>query len=207
MADPYAIELTMAQNYQGRVEEFSNIWHYDQEGVPLADSDWSGLGDALVNIMKPVFSPLVTFKRFRVYGPTNLTKVESVMRVVKDVNLPGTSASGAKFSPELAFVGWVYMGRGPKGGKQILRKYLHTLASPETTESADALLGRAVLSSTGKASIAAALNSTKNLTYSGITLPICNEDGKHLPLGSNWAVLDYLHTRQFRRGHKRKVPA
>jgi hypothetical protein len=202
---PYAVEVTMATSWKGISEEFSNLFHYNTP-VITTEGGWAALANAVVAELKPIHSSVVTFKRVRIYGPTDGPKEENQMRYVADLSGAGTLAGSVFLNPELAVVGWVYVGRGPKGGKQILRKFLHTAQLP-TGAAGNAALGTAPLTSTDKAPFITRLNNLKTLTIGGADNQICTPNGKGLPLGSNWAVLDYVATRQFRRRAKRRTTA
>ena len=130
MADPHAVQVTMDVSWKGIREEFSNVFHYTPQQAIDTTAGWDTLADLVVAQLRPLYSPLVNFKRVRVHGPTNQGKILDVMKIVKDLTGAGTGLAGADIPPEMAVVAWVYLGRGPRGGKQILRHYFHSRQFP-----------------------------------------------------------------------------
>jgi hypothetical protein len=204
MADPYAVAVTMDTLVKGVQEEFSNVFHYDAEAIVNSTGGFEALADQVVSALRPLFTTRVNFKRVRVHGPTDLTKVEDQMKLVKDLTGTGSLVENFSMPPELAIVADVYVGRGPKGGKQMLRKFLHSCGLPGSGGSSDQAFGRAALAAGVKTPIESALNSLKTVTVAGFTNDICTPAGKHLPVGSTWAVNPYVATRQFRKGRKER---
>lgn len=202
---PYAVQVTMDVSWKGIREEFSNTFHYDIGTV----SDFAGyinsLADTVVAEIRPLHSTLVDFKRVRVHGPTHLTKVEDVMHLVKDLTGTGSGPAGADIPPEMAVVADVYVGRGPRGGKQFLRKYFHSRQFPGVFGNFGKGAGIEPLEQVIKDAYISRLNNLKNVTIGVETSNVCTPNGKHLPVGSTWTVDDYTATRQFRRRGKRRI--
>lgn len=201
----YGVQVTMSTPWKGLQEEFSNVFHYDGGNGFTGSTDFNELADKVVAEMRPIHGTVVNFKRVRVFGPTEGSKAANIMQLVKDLTGTGSGLSGGGVPPESAVLGWVYVGRGPNGGKQILRKYIHCLRLPDGTGNND--IGNAVspLTSGQKAPFVTRLNNLNNVLVGGINVPICTEAGKHLPLNSTWAINDYTTTRQFRRRSKRRT--
>jgi hypothetical protein len=204
---PYQVSITFRAPWKGLQEEWSNVLHYNIDGSQGSDTDWEELATKVIAELRPLHAPQVTVVRARVNGPTNAGKAANVMKLVKDYNLPGTGQVGGVIPPELAVIGEVYVGRGPAGGKQFLRKYLHSHAFPSGTGNADKGNSVAALSQGEKAPYQTRLDNLKNITVNLNQSSICTPNGKQLPLGSNWVVKDYTATRQFRRRGKRRVNA
>jgi hypothetical protein len=202
--DPYAVQVTYACSWKGLTEEYSNVLHYDAGALLNTEGGFENLADQVVAALRPLFHTEVTFKRVRVHGPTHLGKVEDQMRLVKDLTGTGSMTSAVVLNPEVAVVADVYMGRGPKGGKQYLRKYFRSLRLPGTGASEAMSRGMSPLATAQKTPYVSAMNTLKTVSVAGFTNDICNKEGKHLPLGSDWTVNDYVATRQFRKGKKRK---
>lgn len=202
---PYAVQVTMATSWKGLQEEFSNIFHYDIGAVSDFQGYINSLADAVVAEIRPLHSTLVTMKRVRVHGPTDLTKVEDIMHLVKDLTGTGSGVAGADIPPEMAVVADVYVGRGPRGGKQFLRKYFHSRQFPLVAGNFGKSAGIEPLEQAIKDVYISRLNALKNITIGVETANICTPKGKHLPVGSTWTVDDYVATRQFRRRGKRRT--
>lgn len=195
---PFGIQVTKKITWRGAAEEFSNVWHYDLDAFQ-DDAGWDELVNKIVAVERPMHGGQVTFLRARVFGPTNAGKAANIMRYVKDLSGTGTLSGAGKMPFEMTFVGQFYVGRGPKGGKQFLRKYIHACAMPSSTSTSDTNFGNAPLVQADKQPFIDGMMSAKNLTVLANNAPICTPLGKHLPLGTNVQLLNYLHTRQFRR--------
>ncbi len=203
---PYAVSVTMSTLVKGIDEQFSNVFHFDVD-VPFdTESGWESLGDQVVAAIRPLFSNRVNFRRYRIHGRTDTTKAEDQMRFVKDLTGTGTLSVNFDIAPELAVVADVYVGRGPKGGKQFLRKFIHSCGL-NSSGSSDAAQGRTAIPSAGRTVFVNALNSLKVVSVAGFDHPVCTPNGKRLPLGSTWEVNPYVATRQFRRGKKERPAA
>lgn len=200
------VHITHGISWHGHIEEWDTVYHYD---TPTIDTQagWQDLVNAIVAIERPLFSGTTSFIRARVHGPTDQTKVEDVMQYVGDLTGFGTATAGFTVPPEMAVVARMYMGRGPKGGKQILKKFWHGAAIEGTGVNVDQSDGRAAIVAAGKAKFITAFSNLKVITIGAGANSICNEQGKHLPSGTTPTVLDYVVTRQFKRGRKEKPAA
>lgn len=201
---PYAVQITMGRQWRGKVEEFSNVFHYDLDTPFATESGWKDLVDQIVGEWKALHTTNVQFIRARVHGPTHLTKVEDQMRYVADLTGTGSSTWSMAIAPELAAVVSCYVGRGPKGGKQFIRKYVHGDAIEPTGASPEMQRGIAALGTAQKAPYENVMDRLKNRTVGAAQLPICTPQGKHLPALSSFTTDPYLRTRQFRKGRRRK---
>ncbi len=203
---PYGIQITMSTTWHGKAEEFSNVFHYDLLGSDFDEAKWTDLINQLVADMKPIFATEVTFVRARVFGPTNGLAVDNVMKHAQDLSGTGViGAGGPPMFPESSIVGSFYLGRSAKGFKIFLRKYLHVgrfdnvVGAPVAT-----LEGRAALTIPQKGLYTTFMNNIKNYTIGLNTPALCTPKGQQLPIASDPAINDYVRTRQFRRGSKRK---
>lgn len=204
MAGIYGVQVTMSIAWKGQQEEFSNVFHYDTGNGFTNATDWDSLANSVVAELRPLYHTSVSFKRVRVYGPTDEGAIANVMELVKDLTGTGSGLTGALMAPEMAVVADVYVGRGPRGGKQYLRKYFHSKYFPDGTGSTDSGAAVTPLQSANKTPYVTRLNNLKNILVGAVNCPICTPNGKHLPTNSTWEVNDYVSTRQFRRRGKRK---
>lgn len=202
MARPYAVAVTMSCTFQGKEDEFTNVFHFLDKALFSTTAGFESLGDQVVTAMRPMFAPHVTFKRYRVFGPTDGTKAENVTEKIKDLTGTGSMTVGALLYPESCVVADIYVGRGPNGGKQFLRKFIHSLAVITSTGSSDVPYGRAVLASTAKDVFKNPLNSILSVNVGGVANEMCTPNGKTPPSGGVWSVNDYISSRQFKRGRK-----
>lgn len=179
------------------------MYHFDVPTVHT-DSGWNSLADQVVTEDKKMHGSDVIYTNARIHGPTNGTKAEDQMRLVKDLSGGGTLASvGAEIGPELVVVCSLYMGRSPAGYKVFLRKYVRSAYLP-TSAPSGAQAQRTALGSTAKAIYQTPLQNLKNITVGGGANALCTPKGEHIPVGNDWAVSDYVHTRQMRKGRKER---
>lgn len=203
MARPHAVVVTMSQPFHGRADEFSNVWHYvsDATVVPTT-AGWEELADAVVAAMRALFPNVVTFKRVRVHGPTDGTQAEDVMKVVKDLTGTGSALPQSTMFPESVLTVDRYVGRGPKGGKQFLRKFFHLGGVTHSGATQAQAMGTNALSTANKDHYRALINAFNTINIGAGTNRICTPNGKEPPSGEPWDVANYISTRQFKRGRK-----
>lgn len=198
------VTITKSVQWHGHAEEFSNVYHYDTPAVML-DAGWSELIDKIVAAEKLVHSSAVTFVRAKVNGPTDQGEAANVMQFAKDLSGNGTATAQVSMAREAAYVCSFYLGRSQRGYKQILKKFVHSCAIVGATAAAGQETGAAALAAGHKAPLITFMNSIKNInTGSADENNLCNDKGKHLPLASDPTVADYIYTRQFKRGRRRK---
>jgi hypothetical protein len=186
----------MSTTFRGLPEEFSNLFHYDAPTLPT-DTELSDILDQLVTQLKTVHSPLVTFVRGRVWGPTDQGPAASETRVIKDYSGVGSmaTAGGAIYKECTVLVEW-YLGRAPiTGRKRILKKFIHCESLPGSSAGAR---GEQAIGSGNKTPFITFGNAVKNLSSGGRAFPICAPNGDHLPLATDPTVNDYLRVRQFK---------
>lgn len=194
---PFAIAIEKSISWRGQPEITSNVYHYDNENPMQTDAGWNDLANQIAAAEKLALGNGMTWKGYRVWGPTHLGPQQSKM--IAEGTLSGTgSQSGALVYPEFAVVCSFFLGRSPDTNrKRFLRKYYHTSSLPTGATTSEAS-GTAQLSSATKAPFVTLMNSLKNLTVGGFAWALCAPNGDHLPLGSSPKVLDYLHIRQLR---------
>lgn len=198
-----AVHITKSATWHGHVEEWENVYHYETPTI-TSDDGWNELVDAVVAQERTIHSGGVNFVRARVHGPTDTTQAEDVMRFVKDLSGVGTLAISQNMAHELAVVGSIYLGRSTKGYKVFLRKYWHSRGIGGTGATADHVLGSGVLGTNQKAPFVAAYNALKLITIGAGGNRLVTPKGRPIPLGTDAKIADYVHTRQFKRGRKRK---
>lgn len=201
---PYGYQITKQVSWHGKQEQFSNIYHYDSGTVIESEAGFLTLLNAIKNEEKALLDNSVQFVQGRAFGPTNGTPAQNQMRAVVDWTDYATNITGAAPAPEMAVVADVYVGRGPAGRKQFLRKFFHMARLPGVSAGGLALAGQQALPAASKQPVIDMMNRLKTVNVGANPNDICTPSGKHLPLGSTWTVNDFVHTRQFRRGRKRK---
>lgn len=195
---PYAYHIKKKVTWRGQEEEFENVYHYDFGiGVPT-EAGFIDLLNAIRDIEKPLHAQTVTFLQGRAHGPTNGTQAEDQMRAVVDWSgQVGDSLNSNVIPFELAAVVSWYVGRSSRGYKRFLRKFWHVCGMQGTT--GQGALGNTTIAAADKTKFTNAANNLKNIVIGGQGNALCTPQGSNLPAGTNPKVLDYLHTRQFRR--------
>ncbi len=194
---PHGYAITMAVTWRGVEELFSNVYHYKNDLGAATMQNHIDLATAIVGIVRPLFTSQVTFKQYRVWGPTNATPAESVTQAIGDLTGTGSSGYTLKTPPEETVYGSLYLGRNlATGRKRFLRKYLHVCGIPNT-EGSDAYLGTGALSTTYKNTVAGVLLNLKQITVSGVPYDLCAPSGSSVPTGEVWKMGNHLHIRQF----------
>lgn len=194
------IHITKSVLWRGAQEEFENVYHYDTPSGLNTDAGWNDLVDAIVAIEKLFHANNVTWRQARVHGPTNTTQAEDVMRFVKDLSGTGAISGGTLMPFEMTIVAQLYMGRSgaPYHRKTFLRKYFHVCRLTPAGSGDDAL-GNTALSTAQKDFYKGHMNSLKTITIGGFANDLCKPNGNHIPLATDAVILNYAHTRQFRR--------
>lgn len=201
---PYAVIITRSLNWHGHAEEWSSVYHYDTGTAP-SEQGWNDLIDAIVAAERPLFGSDVSFKSARVHGPTNGTQAEDQMRFAKDLTGVGSSTSGIVVPPESCVVIEWSLGRSPRGYKQLLKKFMHMVNIEGTGASQGHADGRSQLGTAHKAKFITYGNAVKAITIGPVTNNLCNSLGENFPAADQPTVLNYTHTRQFRKGRKRRT--
>lgn len=194
----YAFSITKRVTWRGQAEEFSNVYHFDIDNVPDEEKCLATL-NKLADEEKKIHANVVTFVRGRAYGPTDSGPAANIMRAVADFSGTGTLIPAGMIPYELAVVVQFYVGRGPRGGKQFIRKYFHSCGLLSSDGDTPGGSGNGPLTADDKTPFSTHMSNIKNLSVGTDNFPICTPNAKHLPLLSNPEVLNHLHTRQFRR--------
>lgn len=201
---PYGIQIVHSMLWRGKQEEFATVWHFNVAATFPSDSGWNDLIDKVVAEEKPLYKPGVSFLRGRVWGPTYdywdatpENKNASQMRFIKDLTGAGTLVGGAAMPNEFAVMTSLYVGRGPKGGKQILRKFFHSGYLPAGVDGSAYLRGETAIPAASKTPYVTAVGNLRNVTLASFANQLCTPGGKIPPSGELVTVNDYLRVRQF----------
>jgi hypothetical protein len=194
-----AIHIVKSVTWRGAYEEFENTYHYDVS-PGQTQGTWASLAGLIADIEKGIHGDAVTFRRFLVNGPTNLTPADNIMVAAGDLTGAGTVASGSTMPKEMAVVCQLYMGRSgaPFNRKTFLRKYFH-VARLSPAGSGDDALGNSALSAGQISFYKAAMNNLKTINGWTSAADLVKPNGTKIPLATDAQVLPYAHIRQFRR--------
>lgn len=208
----YAYHVVHSVSWHGREEEWATVYHYDMSVGSPSEAGFQSMIDAIVAAERPLFNTTTKFVRARVHGPTDETNPDGtknreadIMQLATDINLTGSASSSYTLPPELAVVVEWYLGRSDKGYKQILKKFMHGAALTGTGAGDQQTRGQTALSSSVKAPFITQANTLEVIGIGGVTNTLSNAWGKIIPQPLTPTVKDYVVTRQFRRGKKRRA--
>jgi len=123
----YGVSVEKDITFRGQVERTTNVYHYRMT-API-EADYNLLADEVVTRDKAAYPGVATYKTVRVFGPTEGSEADNLMRLTKDISGGGTrSPAGANLYPELTACVAIYVGRSPvKNRKVFVRKYIRIL--------------------------------------------------------------------------------
>lgn len=194
----YAVSVDKSHSFQGHTERWSNVYHYSLAttlDVTLA----TDLVDQIAAAEKLCHGTSVTFEDGRVWS-TGGSPSSNETLVIRDLSGTGSATDVPGFFIESAFVVRCDTNRNTSTGRRIyLRKYYHACAMPSSN--ATMLNGSQALTSTQKGLVTTCMESLRELTLSpgSILVTLCAPGGQQVSDSRPVTVLDYLHTRQFRR--------
>jgi len=198
-----AIAVTKERAFQGQLEQWANVYHYDVDGTsPLPNADGNDLIDDIVAAEKAIHAPAVAFKTARVWE-TGGTPAENETLIIRDLTGNGsmTAAETNIWQEACVVVAWD-TGRNTSTGRKIyLRKFVHSGGLPTVVGGTQT--GQAALTAAQKGPFTTYGQNIRVLTLATAAVQARLE----APGGQNAdtapvSVLDYLHTRQFRRRKK-----
>lgn len=189
----YGVTVEKSVTFRGSAEPFSNVWHYAIT-VPVA-GDYENLGQAVVTAEKAFFPSDVTFKVVRVYGPTDQSPADNLIRYVADLTGTGTGArAGGVVYPELCYTVSMPAGRSETTQRRIyLRKYLRAIRLHGSSDSATTGL----LTTSTRDSVEAFYESMATVTRNAVSYAMVTP--RNQPISDPSATcLQYLRVRQMK---------
>lgn len=188
----YGVSVEKKLTFRGLDERFANIYHY-VISAPV-ETDYTNLADAVVARDKAAYPSAVTYLTTRVYGPTEGSKADNLMRLVRDESGAGTkSVTGSVIYPELCYVTAIYVGRSPvKNRKVFVRKYIRCLQG--YTGGTNASSG--AVNSTDQGTVNSWMNANKTVTSGGVSFDMCTPKNQGVPALNQAFTLPWLHVRQ-----------
>lgn len=191
---PYGIQVTSAITFRGVPEETSRVYHYD--GV-LSVSGAEALANAVVAQDKLIHPSNHTYKKVRVYGPTDQTQAQNITQYIADLTGTGQFATtGGLMYPELAYYVSMYLGRNPATGrKRFLRKWIH---AGKKLFGTGAVVDADPIDQATRDALENWFESCKTISAGGTGWDICAPNGDHLPLNTQAVAGDRLHIRQLK---------
>lgn len=193
---PFGFQITKKVTWRGADEQFSNVYHYEL-GSTLSATEADAFIDALVTAERPAFGSNVTFIQGRAFGPTNQGQAANQMISIRDMSLAGTQAGGSDLPYEETLVVENFIGRGPAGRKQFLRKYLH-ICKVGAGDVGAASLGNGTITANLISIGTTYWNRVKQITANSNQWKLCTKNGKlYDNIADSPVVLPHLHIRQF----------
>ncbi len=196
----FRVIITKSQTFQGKVEEFSNVYVLDT-GTFEGFDDEAAI-NSIVGLEKAVHSTEVTFVRGESYGINPVTGDNP--RFGKPLSGAGTMAAGARIYVECAILVKFELPR--KGGligigrRRMLRKWIKPGYLP-TNAASDSNSGKVAMGSGAQEFFRTSYaEPLRNNSHGGGSLAAENGDR---PSGS--AVHPFVEHRQYRAGKKKPV--
>lgn len=194
------VAITKGCQWHGQLEEFSNVYNYDVPALTqLALNEADLIIDRLVALEKAVHSSNVSFLEARVWTRGQGAAQNETIRI-RDLSGTGTMSASESLYREACIVVRLNTGRNSTTGRRIfLRKYIHATNLP-TAGSLNAA-GVSVLTAAQKQPFQTYGEAIRKLEVAGLATDIILEapGGQNLAENAVVSVLDYVHTRQFRR--------
>lgn len=190
----YGVTVEKTMNFRGKDELVSNTYHYAITS-PL-EIDYENLADAVVERDKAAHTNQFTYRTVRVFGPTEGSKADNLMRLVKDLTGTGTrTAGGSEIYRELTACSQIYVGRSPvKNRKVFVRKYIrlmtlhNNLSSPTSGQ----------LNAAEITFWQAWMDSLKTVTRNAVSYAMCTPLARDVPDNHAAQTLQFARVRQIR---------
>jgi len=189
------ISITKEEQFRGRNEEFSNVYHFDT----AVGMDPARLANSIAERERPIFNSTVQFKSWKAWGPTDQGEAANEMLGEGEfTNFNGGAGMSQIYSELAAVVSWSTGRKNTRGQMIYLRKYLHVCGT-EGSSSAPGLTD-ATIPGTQQNALITYGNSVKNPLVGAAQQEahLVDKQGRRLPLGTDPKVLPHFHIRQFR---------
>ncbi len=189
------ISITKEEQFRGRNEEFSNVYHFDA----AVGMDPANLANAVAQKERPIFNSTVQFKSWKAWGPTDQGEAANEMLAEGNFEfLSGGAGLQQIYSELAAVVSWSTGRKNTRGQMIYLRKYLHVCGSEGTSTGPG--LTDATIPVTQQTALITYGNAVKNVNVGAAQQEahLVDKMGRRLPLGTDPKVLPHFHIRQFR---------
>lgn len=193
------ISITKSTPFRNSVQEFSNVYYYEDPVGGLPDATEAGLMiDDLVNFEKGIHSSAVTFVRGRLWSNTH-DKTTSNMILQK--NLSGTGTNGAPVSgmdKERAYLFRLRAGNDSRGNPVYFRKWYHTCGNAPggTVPGSTVLNNTAGFTPAERATQAAAIPDVGDVGSGGEAWKLEAKSYRKATAGATWEAHQFLEHHQ-----------
>lgn len=194
----YGVSVRKSTPWQGHTESWDNVYHFSLAtnlDVALA----TDLVDQVAAAEKLCHDSTVAFEDGRVWSVGG-TPQQNETIVIRDLSGNGAGVYTGGMFIESCVVVRCDTNRNTSTGRRIyLRKYYHTCGVPSST--LGHYEGTTALGSTQKAPAQTCMETVRELLLSpgSILVTLCAPGGQQVSDSRPVTVLDYLHSRQFRR--------
>lgn len=192
-----AVSVTKSATWRGATEKWSNVYHYFS-AANLDVTTATDLVNQIATAEKLCHANNVTFEDGRAWSAGGAPSANETI-VIVDLSGTGSLTGDTSYYIESTLVARCDTNRNTATGKRIyLRKYYHTLSI--TSGTAGMHNGSAALGTTQKAEVKTCLETLREvLLTGGVNVQLCAPGGQIVSDSRPVTVLDYVHTRQFRR--------
>lgn len=195
---PFAVAITKRAMFQGREEEFSNVYQYG--GASPTDAEASALIDFLVAEERGVHAAAVTFVLGFVYEIGG-TPAENLPILRKDLSGTGDLPTLHPIYRECAVMVFARSSRPSSLGRPVyFRKWLHACALPNSSDGTAAVAGNGAISSATQSLFTAYMSAVMTPTVNGIEYVMQATNGGTAQTPPT--CFPYLEHRQFPQGRK-----
>lgn len=191
------ISITKSTSFRNGVQEFSNVYYFENAAGPPDQAQADTLIDQLAAAEKTVHSSAVTFVRGRLWLQTG-DKATTNMISQKNLSGTGARATAGSMDKERAFLLRIRAGNDSRGQPVYLRKWFHacgTFYSGQTITTAQ-LENTNGFSAGEKTSIANQMAPITNLTGSNGPWAIVAKSGRTPSSGASWESHNFLEHHQ-----------
>jgi hypothetical protein len=153
------VSITKSTAFRSSVQEFSNVYYYEDPGGALPDQTEAGeIIDELTALEKGWHSTGVTFVRGRLWSNTH-DKATSEMILQKNLSGTGSLAAVSGMDKERAYLFRLRAGVDSRGNPVYLRKWYHTCGNGpgNVVPNTNVLANTAGFSTTERNTMAAAI--------------------------------------------------
>lgn len=194
----YGVSVTKSSQFQGGLEKWSNVYHYFCAAA-LDATLGANLVDQIAVAEKLCHTANATFEDGRVWEVGG-SPAENETIIIQDLSGTGSMSVGTALWKEACHVVRCDTNRTTTTGKRIyLRKYYHAMALP--VADATGAIGQTALASGNKTPFQTCLETLREVTLTpgSVAVFLCAPGGQQVSDTRPVTVLDFLHTRQYRR--------